>query len=247
MNFVCCFPDPLSPLQISGGNVGFDKKVWEIVEHKKGETPSITFKCHSHDGEEGYPGDITVTATYTLTSSTTLRLDMEEVPKDKPTIVNLAQHTYWNLAGHNSGNILDHSIHLWANHITPVDENTVPTGEIMLVKGTPFDFTSFNRIGSTISQVGLGYDDNYVLDCGEEKEGLRHTAKVRDPSSSRVLNLWTNAPGVQFYTTNYVNGVQGKGGAIYGKHARLCLEIQVLYMKRRCYIYSLITHLVIVV
>ncbi|KAH1043480.1 hypothetical protein GYH30_025355 [Glycine max] len=172
---------------------------------------------------------------------------MEEVPKDKPTIVNLAQHTYWNLAGHNSGNILDHSIHLWANHITPVDENTVPTGEIMLVKGTPFDFTSFNRIGSTISQVGLGYDDNYVLDCGEEKEGLRHTAKVRDPSSSRVLNLWTNAPGVQFYTTNYVNGVQGKGGAIYGKHARLCLEIQVLYMKRRCYIYSLITHLVIVV
>ncbi|XP_040861429.1 galactose mutarotase-like [Glycine max] len=226
MNFVCCFPDPLSPLQISGGNVGFDKKVWEIVEHKKGETPSITFKCHSHDGEECYPGDITVTSTYTLTSSTTLRLDMEEVPKDKPTIVNLAQHTYWNLAGHNSGNILDHSIHLWANHITPVDENTVPTGEIMLVKGTPFDFTSFNRIGSTISQVGLGYDDNYVLDCGEEKEGLRHTAKVRDPSSSRVLNLWTNAPGVQFYTTNYVNGVQGKGGAIYGKHVGLCLEIQ---------------------
>ena len=151
---------------------------------------------------------------------------MEEVPKDKPTIVNLAQHTYWNLAGHNSGNILDHSIQLWANHITPVDENTVPTGKIMPVKGTPFDFTSENRIGNTISQVGLGYDHNYVLDCGEEKEGLRHTAKVRDPSSSRVLNLWTNAPGVQFYTTNYVNGVQGKGGAIYGKHAGLCLETQ---------------------
>ncbi|KAG5022195.1 hypothetical protein JHK85_018537 [Glycine max] len=174
----------------------------------------------------GYPGDVTVTATYTLTSSTTLRLDMEGVPKDKPTIVNLAQHTYWNLAGHNSGNILDHSIQLWANHITPVDENTVPTGKIMPVKGTPFDFTSENRIGNTISQVGLGYDHNYVLDCGEEKEGLRHAAKVRDPSSSRVLNLWTNAPGVQFYTANYVNGVQGKGGAIYGKHAGLCLETQ---------------------
>uniref|UniRef100_A0A0R0J1Y1 Aldose 1-epimerase n=1 Tax=Glycine max TaxID=3847 RepID=A0A0R0J1Y1_SOYBN len=214
------------PNSLHGGNVGFDKKVWEVVEYKKGNTPSITFRCHSHDGEEGYPGDVTVTATYTLTSSTTLRLDMEGVPKDKPTIVNLAQHTYWNLAGHNSGNILDHSIQLWANHITPVDENTVPTGKIMPVKGTPFDFTSENRIGNTISQVGLGYDHNYVLDCGEEKEGLRHAAKVRDPSSSRVLNLWTNAPGVQFYTANYVNGVQGKGGAIYGKHAGLCLETQ---------------------
>ncbi|CAI8595014.1 unnamed protein product [Vicia faba] len=155
----------------NGGNVGFDKKY------------------ESHDGEEGYPGDITVTATYTLTSSTTLRLDMEGVPKNKPTIINLAQHTYWNLAGHNSGHILDHSIKISANHVTPVDQNTVPTGEIMPVKGTPFDFTAERRIGDTINQVGLGYDHNYVLDCGEEKAGLKHAAKVRDPSSSRVLNF----------------------------------------------------------
>lgn len=175
---------------------------------------------------QGYPGDITITATYTLTSKTTLRLDMEGVPKDKPTLINLAQHTYWNLAGHNSGNILDHSIQIWANHITPVDQNTVPTGEIMPVKGTLFDFTSEKRIGNTINQVGMGYDHNYVLDCGDEKEGLKHAAKVRDPSSCRVLNLWTNAPGMQFYTGNYVSGVNGKEGAVYEKHAGLCLETQ---------------------
>ncbi|KAI4347267.1 hypothetical protein L6164_008091 [Bauhinia variegata] len=214
------------PNSLHGGHIGFDKKVWQVVEVKKGETPSITFKYHSPDGEEGYPGDITVTATYTLTSSTTMRLDMEGVPGNKPTIINLAQHTYWNLAGHNSGNIHDHSIQIWANHYTPVDQNTVPTGEIKPVKDTPFDFTSEKRIGNTINEVGIGYDHNYVLDCGEEKDRLKRAVKVRDPSSSRVLNLWTNAPGVQFYTGNYVDGISGKGGAAYGKHAGLCLETQ---------------------
>ncbi|KAK6921282.1 Aldose 1-/Glucose-6-phosphate 1-epimerase [Dillenia turbinata] len=174
----------------------------------------------------GYPGDLSITATYTLTSSTTLKLDMEAVPGNKATPVSLAQHTYWNLAGHNSGNILDHSIQIWANHITPVDQNTVPTGEIMPVKGTAFDFTTEKRVEDDIQKVGLGYDHNYVLDGGEEKGGLTHAAKLRDPSSGRVLNLWTNAPGMQFYTGNYVNGVVGKGGATYGKHSGLCLETQ---------------------
>lgn len=174
----------------------------------------------------GYPGHVSLTATYILTSSTTMRLDMEAVPENKPTPINLAQHTYWNLAGHDSGDILDHSIQIWANHVTPVDENTIPTGEIMPVKGTPFDFTAEKRIGNDIKEVGMGYDHNYVLDCGEEKLGLKHAAKVRDPSSSRVLNLWTTAPGMQFYTANYVNGITGKGGAVYNKHAGLCLETQ---------------------
>ncbi|GFZ03587.1 Galactose mutarotase-like superfamily protein [Actinidia rufa] len=200
--------------------------VWDVVEHKQGENPSITFKYCSHDGEEGYPGDLSITANYTLTSSTTMRLDMEAVPKNKPTPISLAQHTYWNLAGHNSGNILDHSIQIWASHITPVDQNTIPTGEIMPVKGTAFDFTAEKRVGTSIHEVGLGYDHNYVLDCGDEKMGLKHAAKVKDPSSSRVLNLWTNAPGMQFYTANYVNGIVGKGGAMYGKHSGLCLETQ---------------------
>ncbi|KAK1565651.1 hypothetical protein Q3G72_031736 [Acer saccharum] len=129
--------------------------------------------------------------------------------------------------GHNSGNILDNLIQIWGSHITPVDQNTVPTGEIMPVKGTPFDFTTEKKIGASIHEVpGLGYDHNYVLDCGEEKSGLKHAAKLKDPSSSRVLNLWTDAPGMQFYTANYVNGVAGKGGAVYGKHSGVCLETQ---------------------
>nr|TKR71003.1 aldose 1-epimerase-like [Populus alba] len=116
-----------------GGHKGFDIVVWEVAEYKKGEKPSITFKYHSHDGEEGYPGDLSVTATYTLTSSMTMRLDMEAVAENKATPVSLAQHTYWNLGGHNSGNILDQSVQIWGSHVTPVDQNIVPTGEIMPV------------------------------------------------------------------------------------------------------------------
>lgn len=157
-----------------------------------------------------------------------MRLDMEAVPENKPTPISLAQHTYWNLAGHNSGNILDHSIQIWADQITPLDQNMIPTGEFMPVKGTPFDFTAGKRVGKDIHKVGIGYDHNYVLgrEEEEEKSGLRHAAKVRDPSSSRVLDLWTNAPGMQFYTANYVDGVAGKSGAVYGKHSGLCLETQ---------------------
>lgn len=238
----------------TGGNKGFDKVVWDVVEQKDGEQPSITFKYESHDGEEGqlifcsndfpcisiiyrsiywfflwsgYPGDVIVTATYTLTSSKTLRLDMEAVPKNKTTPINLAHHTYWNLAGHSSGNVLEHLVQISGSQITPVDKNSIPTGELLPVKGTAFDFTSEKKVGSSIREVpGLGYDHNYVLDYGEKKEGLKHVAKVKDPSSSRVLNLWTDAPGVQFYTANYVNGVPGKGGAVYEKHSGLCLETQ---------------------
>ncbi|KAF8378607.1 hypothetical protein HHK36_029955 [Tetracentron sinense] len=175
----------------------------------------------------GYPGDVNVTATYTLTSSTSMRLDMEAVPKNKPTPINLAQHTYWNLAGHNSEDVLEHSVQIWESNITPVDVNTVPIGEILPIKGTTFDFTTKKKIGCSIHEVpGLGYDHNYVLDCGEEKLGLKHAAKVKNPLSSRVLNLWTNAPGMQFYTRNYVNGVNSKGKAVYGKHSGPCLETQ---------------------
>lgn len=214
------------PNCLHGGFKGFDKVVWDVVEHKQGEKPSITFKYHSRDGEEGFPGDVSVTATYTLTSSTTMRLDMEAVPENKPTPISLAQHTYWNLAGHDSGLILDHTTQIWAQHVTPVDENTIPTGEIFPVKNSPFDFTSEKKIGAQIPEVGLGYDHNYVLDCGEERDGLKRAVRIKDPSSSRVLNLWTNAPGMQFYTANYVNGIKGKGGAIYEKHSAVCLETQ---------------------
>ncbi|CAI0548254.1 unnamed protein product [Linum tenue] len=212
------------PNSLHGGNKGFDKVVWDVVEQKDGEQPSIIFKYES----SGYPGDVTVTATYTLASTNTLRLDMEAVPKNKPTPISLAQHTYWNLGGHKSGNILDHLVQLSASRITPVDENSIPTGELLPVKGTPFDFTSEKKVGISIGEVGIGYDHNYVLleYSGQEKSGLNHAAKVKEPSSGRVLNLWTDAPGVQFYTANYVNGVAGKEGAVYGKHSGLCLETQ---------------------
>ncbi|KAF6137336.1 hypothetical protein GIB67_036373 [Kingdonia uniflora] len=215
------------PNSLHGGNKGYDKVVWEVAEHKDGEKPSITFVYNSYDGEEGYPGDVTVTATYTLTSPMTLRLDMEATPKNKPTPINLAQHTYWNLAGHNSGDVLDHSVQIWASHVTPVDQNTIPTGEIMSLKGTAFDFTTEKKIRKDIQEIpGLGYDHNYVLNCGEEKSGLKHAVKMENPSGSRVLDLWTDAPGMQFYTANYVNGVVGKGGAVYEKHSGVCLETQ---------------------
>lgn len=222
-----CLPINKPPNSLHGGHKGFDKVIWDVAEYKpEGENPSITFKYQSQDGEEGYPGDVSFTATYTLTSKTTMRLDMEGVPANKPTPISLAQHTYWNLAGHGSGKVLDHTIQILANHITPVDENLIPTGEIMPIKGTPFDFTSENKIGSRIHEVGIGYDHNYVLDCGEEKSGLKHAAKLKDPASSRTLDLWTNAPGMQFYTANYVDGIVGKGGAVYNKHSACCLETQ---------------------
>ncbi|VAH28279.1 unnamed protein product [Triticum turgidum subsp. durum] len=214
------------PNSLHGGLKGFDKVVWGVVERKDGEYPSITFQYESKDGEEGYPGDVTVRATYSLPEATTLRLDMEAIPANKATPISLAQHTYWNLAGHNSGSILDHSIQIWAKHVTPVNENTIPTGEIMPVQDTPFDFTTEHRIGDRINDVPGGYDHNYVLDSGDEKNGLKHAAKLKDPSSSRTLDLWTDAPGMQFYTANYVNGITGKGGAVYGKHAGVCLETQ---------------------
>ncbi|CAI0409690.1 unnamed protein product [Linum tenue] len=181
------------PNSLHGGNKGFDKMVWEVAQQTQGQTPSITFKYHSRDGEEGYPGDLAVTATYSLISNTTLKLEMEAVPDKKATPVSLAQHTYWNLAGHSHGTILDHSIQIWGSHVTPVDQNTLPTGEILSVKGTPFDFTAEMK---------------------------------RDPSSGRAMALWTNAPGMQFYTANNVNGIAGKGGANYGKHSAVCLETQ---------------------
>ncbi|XP_051208999.1 uncharacterized protein [Lolium perenne] len=214
------------PNTLHGGFKGFDKVIWEVTEYNKGKTPSITLKYYSKDGEEGFPGNVSVTARYSLVSSMALKLEMEAVPLNKATPISLAQHTYWNLAGHSSGDVLAHSLQIQGSQITPVDETSIPTGEFMPVSGTAFDFLTENEIGGRIDQVPGGYDHNYVLDSGEVRSGLQHVAKVTDPSSLRVLNIWSDAPGVQFYTGNFVNGVVGKGGAVYGKHAGLCLETQ---------------------
>jgi aldose 1-epimerase len=176
--------------------------------------------------ETGYPGDVSIPARYSLLPITALKLEMEAIPLNKATPISLAQHMYWNLAGHNSGDVLEHSLQIRGSQITPVDQTSIPTGELMPVSGTPFDFLTQNKIGSRISQVPGGYDHNYALDSGEISLGLQHVAKVTDPSSSRVLNIWADAPGMQLYTGNFLYGIIGKGGAIYGKHAGLCLETQ---------------------
>lgn len=216
------------PNSLHGGTNGFNKRVWEVTEYKKSESPSITFKYHSKDGEEGFPGDVIVTATYSLSLPNSLKLEMEAEAINKPTPINLAQHTYWNLAGHNAGSILNHHVQIWASQITPVDEHSIPTGELLNVANTPFDFTTEKRVGADFDKVPGGYDHNYVLDLGEaeEKTGLKRAAKVKDPLSCRVLNLWTDAPGVQFYTANYLDGVVGKEGCVYQKQGGLALETQ---------------------
>ena len=221
----------MAPNHLHGGVEGFNKKVWDVVDETRGaEAASLTMTYASADGEEGYPGNLTASVTYTLDAGNALKVDMEAVT-DAPTIVNLAHHAYWNLAGHDSGDILDHELTLDARHYTPTDADSLPTGEISAVAGTPFDFTRSKAIGADIGRLGGGsegpggYDINLVLDGGAGE--LRRAARARDPKSGRVLEVGTTSPGVQFYTGNYLDGsVVGKGGAAYGRYAGFCLETQ---------------------
>lgn len=149
-------------------------------------------------------------------------------PLNKPTPVNLAQHTYWNLGGHNSGPILGHEVQIFGSQITPVGEGLIPTGKLAPVKGTPYDFLKPHTVGSKINELPQGYDINYVLDRMGKKTGvsMKPVAIVQERKSGRVMELWTNQPGVQFYTSNMLSNMTGKGGYVYGNHAALCLETQ---------------------
>lgn len=218
------------PHHLHGGKKGFDKHVWDAEpgESATKSKPSLKLTRLSPDGEEGYPGALTATVVYTLTDRNELKIEMTAVT-DAPTLVNLANHTYWNLAGHDSGSILDHDLTLHADRYTPPDEKLIPTGTIEPVAGTPFDFTKPKRIGQDIAMTGLdplGYDHNFVVN-GEMGE-LRLVARVCDPTSGRVMELLSTEPGVQFYTGNMLTGSikNGKGGATYDKHSGLCLETQ---------------------
>jgi aldose 1-epimerase len=228
------------PNHLHGGNKGFDKAVWKWVREMRGRrsfwsngklTPaefvSITLQHVSPDKDEGYPGQLTAKVTYTLTDRNELRLDYRATT-DKPTVVNLTNHAYFNLAGHDKGDILGHELTLKAEKFTPADDTLIPTGKIEPVKGTPFDFTKPMTIGSRIGKLKgepQGYDVNYVIDG---KPGtLRLAAVVREPKSGRVMEMETTEPGVQLYTGNFLDGkAKGKGGAVYKKHAGLCLEAQ---------------------
>jgi aldose 1-epimerase len=206
--------------------VGFDKRLWQ--GHV--ETTSVVLTYVSPDGEEGYPGALHTTVRYTV-SGAELRIDYLATT-DRDTVLNLSNHTYFNLAGAGSGPILDHRVTLYADRFTPVDATLIPTGELRAVAGTPFDFRQAHPIGERIEgtdeqlRFGHGYDHNWVLNSkGSAKPTL--AATVVDPKSGRKLEVWTTEPGVQFYTGNFLDGsIHGKGGTPYVLRSALCLETQ---------------------
>ncbi|XP_043723314.1 galactose mutarotase-like [Telopea speciosissima] len=213
---------------LHGGVRGFSDVIWKVMKHvPDGKTPYITFTYHSSDGEQGFPGDVKVSITYMILGESKLNVIMKAKAVDKATPINLAQHAYWNLGGHNSGDILSNTIQIFGSNITPVDKQLIPTGKIESVKGTPYDLTEPTAIGSKIHQLESGgYDINYALDNKETTGGLKKAAIVHDSKSGRVLELWTNQPGLQFYTANGVQNIKGKDGAVYNKYAAICLETQ---------------------
>lgn len=215
------------PNHLHGGVRGIDKHTWEAERIQSADGPSIRLTRVSPDGEEGYPGTLSLSVTYTLTHRDELMTEMEATT-DAPTLCNLAHHAYWNLAGHAAGSIGKHELTLHASRYTPMDATAIPTGEIAPVAGTPFDFTRSKAIGKDLEATGgdpAGYDHNFVVDgaLGE----LRPVARVVEPESGRVLELSANQPGVQFYTANFLDGtVPGKGGVAYQRHGAFCLETQ---------------------
>lgn len=211
---------------LHGGLKAFDKRLWkaEPIEERN----AVRFTYMSADGEEGYPGTLTVAVTYTLTEADELRIDYEATT-DKATIINLTNHAYWNLAGAGAGDILGHELTLHSSHFVPVDKDGIPTGGIRAVDGGPMDFTKPKLIAKDFAQMtGTpgGYDHTYVL--AQSKPGeLTIAAEVSDPASGRVMVISTTEPGIQFYTGNFLDGtVTGKGGRTYNKNEGFCLETQ---------------------
>jgi aldose 1-epimerase len=178
----------------------------------------------SPDGDEGYPGAVTVEVTYTLASDNSLTVDYT-ASTTEATPINLTNHSYFNLAGHASGNVLKQTLTMGAERYVPVDETSIPVGPLQKVARTPFDFTTTHEIGARISEVGIGYDHTYVL--SDAPRPLNFAARAVDPSSGRYLEVLTTEPGVQLYTGNYLDGsLTGKSDAVYKKHAGFCLETQ---------------------
>lgn len=214
------------PCHLHGGTVGFDKVVWQVVA---ATANSVTLSHTSPDGDEGYPGTLTATVSYTLNDANELVWEARATT-DAPTIVNLVHHSYWNLSGDPATSILDHELTLAADHYLPTDPGLIPTGEIAPVVGTPMDFTQATVIGSRLGddfealRIGNGYDHCWVLRPGG---GLCLAAKVRDPKSGRVMEVLTNQPGIQFYDASFLDGVTpGKGGVRYASRSALCLETE---------------------
>lgn len=221
------------PNHLHGGTVGFDKRYWtgQPIEDEGG--PGIRYKYVSPAGEEGYPGRLSTSVTYQLTQDNEVVVTYEATTTEA-TPVNLTQHSYFNLAGHDAGDVLDHQLHINATHFTPVDPTLIPTGEVRTVAGTPFDFRSSTPIAAQMTaehsqiQYAQGYDHNFVLDRETDNEGaLSLAARAYEPESGRMLTVHTTEPGVQFYSGNALSGnLVGKDKTAYECHSGFCLETQ---------------------
>jgi aldose 1-epimerase len=218
------------PNHLHGGARGFDKVVWSVDTARADSTASLAFAYTSPAGEEGYPGTLAVRVTYTLTDRDELRIDYRATT-DAPTIVNLTHHSYFNLAGAGTRDILGHELMIPADRYTPVDATLIPTGELAAVDGTPFDFRTPTAIGARIGQDnvqlkrGRGYDHNWVLD--RQGDALTLAARLTEPTTGRTLEVLSTEPGIQFYSGNFLDGtITGKEGRVYQHRFGLCLEPQ---------------------
>jgi aldose 1-epimerase len=219
------------PNQLHGGPRGFDKATWRVTPFETEYTAGAVLRHRSPAGDQGFPGTLEARVTYTLTNDNAFIIDYRAIA-DEATPVNLTQHVYFNLAGHDAGEILDHELALNASHFTPVDAALIPTGEIAPVRGTPFDFTTPQRIGARIHvndeqiRLGNGYDHNFVIDR-RTPDDLDVAARVYEPTSGRVLEIVTSEPGVQFYSgSGLAGGASGKGGHRYVRSGAFALETQ---------------------
>ena len=216
---------------LHGGEKGFDKVVWQVAEAEVDKHgPELELTYFSKDGEEGFPGNLKVTAEYTLTDDNELKVEFT-AKTDKPTVVNLTHHSYFNLRGQGNGDILGHVVQINSDKTTPVDKGLIPTGDLADVTGTPFDFRKPVAIGArindpdTVLQYGPGYDHNWVINKAAGKFGLQ--ARVVEPVSGRVMEVLSDEPALQFYAGNFLDGtIKGKGGVAYQHRTGFCMEPQ---------------------